>query len=61
MQFVEHIGANTLSRFYIDGKRVSRSDYNRAKDSCTRLDCFMTKGRQVGRGKIRRTNYCNGV
>ena len=61
MQFVEHIGADTPARFYIDGKRVSRLDYNRAKDSCTRLDCFMTKGRQMAGGKIRRTNYCNGV
>lgn len=35
MQFVEHIGADTPARFYIDGKRVSRSAYNHA---ATRLD-----------------------
>jgi len=60
MQFIEHIGANIPARFYIDGKRVSRHDYNAAKDSCTRLDCFCTKGKQLTGGHIRRTNYANG-
>jgi len=60
MQFIEHIGADIPARFYIDGKRVSRRDYDAAKDSCARLDCFATKGKQLPGGLIRRTNYVNG-
>lgn len=56
-QLSETIGADMDSRFYVDGRRVSRSAYNALKDRAHRLDCFATKARQIAGGRFRRTNY----
>lgn len=55
------IGADMESRFYINGRRVSREYFDcvqtRARMTGT-IDCFSTRARQLPGGKIRRTNYC---
>lgn len=55
------IGADMESRFYINGRRVSRDKFDyvqmRARMTGT-IDCFSTRARQLPDGKIRRTNYC---
>jgi hypothetical protein len=37
------------TRYYVDGKRVSRSKYNGIKESANRLDCSQTiiKGNKI--------------
>ena len=60
MQLVEHKGADMEARFYIDGVRVSREKAEHLKQQAYmfgRLDCFMTKGREISGGRTRRTNY----
>ena len=58
---VEHYGADMPARYYVNGRRVSRREFQSIKDRAHtqgRIDCFSTKGRQLPGGKIRRTNYC---
>lgn len=56
-QLSETIGADMQTRFYVDGRRVSRAAYQSLKDRAQRLDCFATKARQLPGGRFRRTNY----
>lgn len=59
-QLTEHCGAGYPSRFYIDGRRVSRSHFNCIRDKAHRegkIDCLLTVGKQLDGGRIRRTNY----
>lgn len=59
-QLSETIGAGMESRFYINGKRVSRADYQAIKEraySIGRLECFHTRAWTIRGGKTRRTNY----
>lgn len=57
----ETIGADMESRFYVDGRRVSRAHVEYLKIRADRLECFHTKGRQLSGGRIRRTNYSTAV
>ena len=55
----ETVGANTAARYYDNGKRISRAEYDRIRDRAYRegrVDCLSTKARQVG-DTFRRTNY----
>lgn len=57
----EHIGGGMIPSFYVDGKRVSNHDYSLLSNAGHGVNgdtnCFSTKCRYVGDGKLRRTNY----
>lgn len=54
------LGADMETRFYADGRRISREEYDTIVARAIRdgrLDCLHTKGKQFDGGRIRRTNY----
>lgn len=56
---VEHIGANMPALYYVDGKRVTRSEYKSIEErgyAYGRVDCIWTKCKPLGAGRLRRTN-----
>ena len=60
-RLIEHNGGDVPPRFYVNGIRVSGERFRALKDraySSGRLDSFLTRGRQLSGGRIRRTNYC---
>ena len=57
----ETTGADMESRFYVNGRRVSREYVEYLKTRADRLECFSTKGRQLPGGRICRTNYSVAV
>lgn len=50
-----------MCRYYIDGKRVSRGDYEmfiiRKEMEGKTLNCFSTKAKNLGDGHVKRWNY----
>jgi len=52
MSFVRHVYEGKRSRYYIDGKRLSQSDYEAAKTQCLwargRFDSFWTRAARDG-------------
>lgn len=60
-QLSQTSGADMESRFYVDGRRVSRATFESIRGWAERLECFQTKGKQMRDGRIRRTNYSVAV
>lgn len=56
-ELVKHQGADMPARFYVDGVRVRREQYEYLESIATHSDTFHTKARGLPGGKIRRTNY----
>lgn len=59
-ELVEHKGAGLQARFYVNGIRASREEYEHIEQmgySHGRISTFHTKGKPMPGGKIRRTNY----
>lgn len=55
-QLTEHIGADMPPRYYVDGRRVSRTHFDDMRNA-PRLDCFSTRCKIMPGGRFRRTNY----
>lgn len=52
-------GGDKPARYFANGKRVSRDEFERIKARALRdghLDCFHTKAKQLPGGKFRRVN-----
>jgi hypothetical protein len=60
-EIAETTGADMDSRFYVDGRRVSRAYLESLKARADRLECLSTRGRQMPGGRIRRANYSVAV
>lgn len=60
----EITGAGMAPMFYIDGARVTREAYQSLKDrayAAGGLCNISTKGRDMGQGRIRRTNFSTAI
>jgi len=56
----DHEGAGMQARFYVNGKRVSRDEFETIETRAYmsgRLHTFHTIGKPIAGGKIRRINY----
>lgn len=47
-ELVSHIGGGKQSRYYVDGKRVSKLTFYMLRDDAMRLECFNTSAIQTG-------------
>ena len=59
-QLTQYIGADQQARFYANGKRISRAEFETIETRAYmsgRLDCFQTIGKEKPGGKTRRINY----
>lgn len=63
VSLVSHTGGGMESRFYADGRRITREQFEDMKDRAESLDCFWTKAKpmanlETGDRTYRRKNGC---